>query len=509
MTNFLHNLFGRKRDPQPLDEDTDLTQFYTNSEQALQVFEHLMTAVTLPKRLLVIHGLGGVGKSTLLKMYGLYCHLHHIPFVLVASEEAPSLVDVLSKWMDDLNHDGASMPVFQRTLNHYRAIQAKVEAESNKTNKAVSVFTGTMGKATAKAAVGMALSSIPIIGPLASAMGGESIEAFVDWLHGILSKPDLEFYLDPTKRLTSDFLDDLTQATVRQRIVLMIDTYEQMTALDDWMRELVKHLPKNALLIIASRSVPRWDRAWPEWIGKAEIVELKEMTRDDLRTLVKRYYMYIRGSEADPKQVEAIVQFARGLPLVATTVVQLWVKYGVEEFQTVRPQVVADLVDRLLEGVPQKMRPAFEAAAVLRYFNIEALAALLTGSKAEAFYTELRRWPFIRSRREGLAVHDTMREMINEALHIRVPERLRTLHQQAAAYYKDRLEKTTGDEGERYISEQLYHHICADEGTGIQLFQQRAEELTRYRLVNRLRTLLNGVGTYPLEAENSRLWREY
>ena len=42
-----------------------------------------------------------------------------------------------------------------------------------------------------------------------------------------------------------------------------------------------------------------------------------------------------------------------------------------------RPQVVADLVDRLLEGVPQEMRPAFEAAAVLRYFNVEALNALL------------------------------------------------------------------------------------------------------------------------------------
>jgi hypothetical protein len=98
--------------------------------------------------------------------------------------------------------------------------------------------------------------------------------------------------------------------------------------------------------------------------------------------------------------------------------------------------VVADLADRLLEGVPQEMRPAFEAAAVLRYFNVDAVHALLEGGNAEGVYAELRRWPFIRSRREGLAVHDIMREVINEALRVRTLERFRTLHERAAVYYE-------------------------------------------------------------------------
>ena len=282
----------------------------------------------------------------------------------------------------------------------------------------------------------MAASAIPVVGPLVGAAGGESAEALIDWLRGFLTKPDMELYLDPTKRLDSDFLNDLTRAAIRQRIVLTVDTYEQMTALDNWMREVARKLPKNVLLVIAGRNVPTWDRSWQDWIGKAEIVELKEMTSDDIRTLVHRYYALIRGGHPDPQQIDAIMQFARGLPIVATTVVQLWVKYGLEDFQTVRPQVVADLVDRLLEGVPQEMCPAFESAAVLRYFNVEALSALLFRSNAETLYTELRRWPFIRSRKEGLAVHDTMREMINEALHVRTPERFRTLHERAAAGMK-------------------------------------------------------------------------
>jgi len=52
------------------------------------------------------------------------------------------------------------------------------------------------------------------------------------------------------------------------------------------------------------------------------------------------------------KKVEAIIRFARGLPMVVTSAVQLWVKYGVEDFQTVKAEIVANLVDRLMEGVP-------------------------------------------------------------------------------------------------------------------------------------------------------------
>ncbi len=509
MAGLLRKRFGHQQPPQSSDEDTDLEKFYTDSEHARQVFEQLITATTFPKRLLVIHGLGGVGKSTLLKMYALSCRKHHIPAALVASEETPSPVDVLAGWADDLNHDGVTLSAFQKTLNTYRAIQAKVEDEATKGQQAKSQVAGTLGKTAAKTAISMAASAIPIVGPLVGAVAGESAEAFIDWLRSFLSKPDMELYLDPAKRLDNDFLSDLARVASLQRIVMTTDTYEQMTALDDWMRELARRLPKNVLLVIAGRTVPAWDRAWQDWMGKAEIVELKEMTPDNLCTLVHRYYSYIRSGNPDPRQVEAIVQFARGLPMVATTVVQLWVKYGLEDFQTVRPQVVADLVDRLLEGVPQETRPAFEAAAVLRYFNVEALAALLAGNNAERLYADLRRWPFIRSRKEGLAVHDTMREMINEALHIRTPEHFRTLHERAEAYYQVQLEKAVGDERERYASEKLYHRVCANENIGVQLFQELAEELTRYRLVNRLRVLLNDVNSYPLALENSRQWREY
>ncbi len=514
MLRFLSKLLSRWFSPGSTQtssnkEDTDLKQFFTDSEEACNAFEELISTVPFSKRLLVIHGIGSVGKSTLLMMYHLTCLQQHIAIALVRGEEAKSSLDVLGTWASELTTNNIILPTLQKTLAYYRALESKVEIsvqEMPRTAKMSKDALGSIVRATTS------LIPIPIINSLAGDLGAASVEAIAKRLQSSLSKPDLEFYLDPTARVTNDFLHDVSQAASRHRIVLVIDTFEQMTTLDDWVRNLAKRLPESLLLVIAGRDVPQWDRAWPEWIGKAKIVELKEMTPDDIRKLVHRYYTYIHGEgEPDPNQVEAIVQFARGLPMVATTAVRLWVKEGVEDFQAVRSQVVLDLADRLLEGVPQEMRPVFELAAILRYFNTEILQALLGSSDIDDLYAKLRRWPFIHSRSEGLAVHDTMRELLNKALRLNKPERFHALHQQTMLFYEAKLQNARGEERERYTLERIYHRILADEKSGIQLFQETAEAFVLYRFIVRLRSLLKDMETYKreLDEENILLWLKY
>ena len=504
MSNSLTKLTGRQSTRQPLPEDSELEQFFTDAEQARQLFEDLVRSAPLPKRLLIIHGVGGVGKSTLLKMYRLSCYRHRFPVALIGAENTPSSVDVLAGWAEDLSSTGVRLRAFRSTLDHYRALQAQVEAKAEKAGEAMRGAAGELGKAAAKIAVEMAASAIPVVGPLAAALGGAGAEAAIDWLRGFLNKPDLEFYLDPSQRLTDDFLSDLARATARQRSVLLMDTYERMAALGDWVRDLARRLPENVLLVIAGRTVPAWDRAWPGWMRQAAIVELQEMTSHDLRTLVRRYYAYIRRGEPDPEQVEAIVGFSRGLPVAAATVVQLWVRHGVEDFQTVKPQVVADLVDRLLEGVPPEMRPVFEVAAVLRYFNAESLRALLGEGDTEKLYDELRRWPFIRPRREGLAVHDAMREMMIEALYVRSPERFRALHERATTYFETQRAEATGAERERLTLELLYHSLQADETQGIAVLERLFGEADRFRQQELEGKLLEEASHHPFQDPQHR-----
>jgi len=504
------------------DFDRELQNYFTDVDHLREMFKQWLAAPALPKRLLIVHGVGGVGKSSLLRMFRLHCKSVGVPVALASGDEQKSALEVLTRWADDLKADGVALPEFGKTHEHYRAIQAKVDTQAKKAQdargraadiagKAASKTAEAAGGALAGAAIGSVIPGIgtAIGGALGGVLGGMGAEALVDWLRGFLTKPDIDLLLDPAKKLTADFLADLQKAADRRRIVLMLDTFEQMTALEDWAREVAQQLPANVLLVIAGRALPNWGRAWAGWMANAQVEELRPMTEEVMRELIQRYYATLRGGQPNPTQVEAIIRFARGLPMVVTSAVQLWVKYGVEDFQAVKPEIVANLVDRLMEGVPKAMVPALEAAAAVRWFDQPILRAVMAQEDVRDAYNELRRFPFVRTRAEGLALHDAVREIVDENLRVQDAERHRELHERAAAYFEKRLEKATGEEAERLGLERLYHRIRADEETGIQLFQEMAEELVRYRLINRLRALLNDANTYPLERENSRLWREY
>jgi hypothetical protein len=516
-------------------QDKELAEFFTDVEHLRAAFKNLVAAQTLTKRILVIHGVGGVGKSSLLKMFRLHCKSVNVPVALASGDDSKSAFDVLTHWTDDLKADNVAFPSFGKTFEHYRATQAKVDTEAQKTRGKLGDLAGKAAGKTAETAaataVGAALGSIiPGIGTIAGAIGGMGAEALVDWMRGFLTKPDIDLLLDPTKKLTDDFLDDLAKTADKKRIVLMLDTFEQMTALDDWARDVaqrvgqisnlpvgqVGNLSYGVLLVIAGRALPNWGRAWSGWMANAQVEELKPMSEDVMRELIRRYYATMRGGEPNLTQVDAIIRFARGLPMVVTSAVQLWVKYGVEDFQSVKAEIVANLVDRLMEGVPSVLIPALEAAAIVRWFDQPILRAVTGLADVRDVYNELRRFPFVRTRVEGLALHDAVREIMDENLRAQDSERHCELHERAAAYFEKRLEKvadtrqgTTGEEAERLGLERLYHRVRADEEAGIKLFQEMAEELTRYRLVNRLRVLLNDVNTYPLEKAKNKLWCKY
>ncbi len=498
-------LFG-KRAYQLTAEETALEALFTNTEHLRQLFEEFVTAPNLPKRLLIIHGVGGGGKSTLLKMFRLFCKKQAIPVGFVSVDEAKTGVEMLTGLSDELGKSGVKLPEFSVAFQRYQAIQAKVEEKL----RAGQSKLANAGKASAKAALETAASAV--LGPLGSVVGGMSAEALTDWLFGFLNKPDVDFYLNPLKLLTQQFVTDLAKTAAKKRVTLMFDTYEQIGTLDDWVRELARAAHGNILFVIATRSFrgEAWERDWPGCLMQARFEELRPMEDEHLRDVISRYYQAMRGATPDPAQVEAVVKFSRGLPLVATTAARLWAAYDHTDFQTIKAQVAADLVDRLLESVPKTIERLVEAAAALRWFDLSVLRAVLETEIPAADFKELRQFPFTRPVREGkLALHDVVRDVLDENLKIHDPARHKQWHERAAAYFEQAMPQASLTEQELFGLERLYHRVRANEETGIQLFQATAEELTRYCMVNRLKTLLSDVSTYPLEQENSRLWREY
>jgi hypothetical protein len=260
----------------------------------------------------------------------------------------------------------------------------------------------------------------------------------VDWLRGVLPQPDVDLYLDPTRHLSEAFLGDLSRLDKKGNCVciVMLDTYERMAGMDQWVLELVLRARERAFIVIAGRDTPSWDRDWQGWMREAYVEELLPMSTDNMRELVRKYYASIRGGEPPSTEVEAIVAFARGLPLVVTTAVTLWVKFNVARFDTVKPRVIADLVDRVMEGVPPSTRPWLEAAAVVRWFNQPLLKEVHGLELDDETYNQLWRFPFVRPHEQNLMIHDAIREVIDENCRTQNPPRHSALHAAAAAAFK-------------------------------------------------------------------------
>ena len=493
--------------PEP-SEDADLARFYTDMEEARSLFDQLLSTVAPPQPLLIVHGVGAVGKSSLLRMFRLAARKHGTPVALVPAEEAHSavaLVDLIGRLTRDLSEYHIDCFRTESVLDRYREVEAKATGgAADKSDKSASSLPGAV---------------VNIVGHVAGGKGGEvisdkavdAVAGLADALQsGLLKKSEAAFLRDPGGELRQALLADLGEATARGLIVLMIDTYEQISTLDAWVGELASQLPARVLLVLAGRVGPDWDRAWPGWRARARVLELEEMTPEHVRTLIRRYHSIVAGgAELDPQQVEVIVELARGVPLAATTAVQFLVNYRLSDAQTVRTQLALVLRDRFLEGVPVGDRPHFEAAAILRYFNVGALGAVLdAGSDPAAVFETLRGWPFMRPHRYGLSVHDVWREVIATAVRGSSEQRFVELNTRAAEFYT-RLSEGSGDEADRAVLELLYHRMRYEENVAMSEFRRRAEELVRPRLLARLRSLLGDVNTFPLSEPKNILWRTY
>jgi hypothetical protein len=479
-----------------------LARYFTNAEDAMNVFQTLVAADRLDRRLLVVHADAALGKSSLLRMYRLHCRQTGIPVALAAAADGPSADGILARW-GELD---VELPRFRKDLDRYHELQAKANAAA-----AGFVAPDVAGPATKLAAEGMAvgLSFLPGVGQIAAAVGPDRLEAILTLIQKALSREEYEFWSNPTERLTDQFLVEVDRAAVKRRIVLMFDTFEQAGGQSSWLRDVAQRLPENVLFVIAGRDVPAWDRDWPGWVAHRALVELREMSTEQTATLVRRYYALAGEGEPDEAFVQEVVEFARGLPLAAATAVELAVSYRFEDFRAGDGDVATQLADKMLEGVPDELRPTLEAAALLRSFNADSLGALLGLDDAAPLYEKLRRLPFARGLRNGFAVHDVMREVIGNALKARSPERFRELSERAASYYERLLAAPSGEDPERLQLERLYHLVRVDEARGLAEFRALAEDLCRAQWIGRLRALVTDAGAYAFTSTNARLWRRY
>jgi len=239
----------------------------------------------------------------------------------------------------------------------------------------------------------------------------------------------------------------------RGRIVLLIDSYERLAPLDDWLRtRLMPRLPQTALTLIAGRAAPgaAW-RADPAWRDLLRVVSLRNLTSDESRE-------YLRRCGVPMASHNRLIEVAHGHPLGLSLLVDVDVAAGGGvAYDPTPPDLVGALLRRFLDVVPDlQQRRALEVCALARMTTESLLREALELDDAHHLFTWLRSLSFVEAGVDGLFPHELARDVLDIDLRWRDPDAYKHTCRRVRAHIHRNLETAHGHAQQRAIYDEKF-----------------------------------------------------
>lgn len=237
--------------------------------------------------------------------------------------------------------------------------------------------------------------------------------------------------------------------TLPPPIVLALDHYEVFRLMDTWLRQvLVPALPAGVSLLLAGRERPL--AGWFELdgfrtlpIGPLEETEALALLED-------------RGVHAS--EATRLNRIARGHPLALMLASAGVSEHPELDFEDAAMARVVDELTRLyLEDVDDPVtRRALEAASVVRRVTQPLLAAMTGETDGGEALRGLLELPFVDGGRDGLIVHEAVREAVAGFLRGTNPIRYRDYRRAAWRELRSEIREAGPTELWRYTADMLY-----------------------------------------------------
>ncbi len=214
-----------------------------------------------------------------------------------------------------------------------------------------------------------------------------------------------------------------------ERPLILIDTYERMSALDTYLRrELLPGLPSTSLVIIAGRAAP--DPAWFQdgWEEVAAEIGLTALDPGESMGLLQAHGL---SDDRGP----AITQWAEGSPLALAIAADAALADSSwhPDDRGGPPEVLRTLIRRVVDTELQGERLSpLAVAAIARVTTRELLREVLPEYDSEAAYEQLQTLTFTEPVGDGLALHDLVRKILQADFRLRDPDRERELRRRIA-----------------------------------------------------------------------------
>ena len=206
--------------------------------------------------------------------------------------------------------------------------------------------------------------------------------------------------------------------SVEGRVLVCIDTAEQLRLLDGWLRQTyLPSLPANARVVLATRDAP--GAVWRASFGSGLCtVPLGPLAPADAAEV-------LLSAGLDESQAAWVNRFVCGHPLSLQLAASAVRERPDEPEDAVLPTVVQELAALYLDGLDVETRAALDATSVLRRVTLSLLSGVLPDDSSSEAFERLRALPFVELGREGLVVHDTVRECVAALLRATDPVRWR------------------------------------------------------------------------------------
>ncbi len=268
--------------------------------------------------------------------------------------------------------------------------------------------------------------------------------------------------LDVESDSSGDLLESVGAhiATLAQRCVIFVDTYELLAPLDYWLRDkLLPALPDNVLFVLAGRQMPSiaWngDAGWNQLCKFLPLHNLADGESAD----------YLQRRSVPGGQHAAILNFTHGHPLALSLIADLFSQQRFDESSQLTfapedaPEVVNSLLSHLVQHEPDALhRAALQACALVRVTTEDLLACLLDIPDAHEPFEWLRGMSFIESGRYGLFPHDMAREVLLADLRWRNPDLNREFHNRARSFYAARMREGDTAQQQHMLFDYVFLH---------------------------------------------------
>ena len=249
----------------------------------------------------------------------------------------------------------------------------------------------------------------------------------------------------------NEIADRLSQ--IGGRVVLTLDTYEVLHLLDTWLRlAFIPSLGDNVKVVLAGREPPNpaWNVA-PEWQGWFGVLSLGPLNDDEAIDVL------MRAGVSEPDSIR-INRVARGHPLAlklaASTVAQ---RPELDLEEVAIPTVLRGLTRLYLADVDDPMtRRGIEASSVVRRTTQSLLGAMLADAVPHDLYERLGALPILEYGRDGLIMHDAVREAVAAALKASDPARYQDYRRSAWRQLRSEASAAAIADLWRYTADMLY-----------------------------------------------------